>query len=117
LADLFLISEVHGGINKHAIFFHGLGGHPFETWRSSLEPKACWLHWLAEDIEGLAVWSVGYKASVSRWRGSAMHLTDRSTNVLERILLEPKLQNGELVLIGHSFGGLVITGCCGVGPN
>lgn len=37
-----------------------------------------------------------------------MHLVDRATNVLERILLEPKLQKGPIILIGHSFGGLVI---------
>jgi pimeloyl-ACP methyl ester carboxylesterase len=37
-----------------------------------------------------------------------MHLTDRATNVLERLLLEPSLQEGPLILIGHSLGGLVI---------
>jgi tetratricopeptide (TPR) repeat protein len=51
---------------------------------------------------------VGYDAAVSRWRGHAMHLPDRATNVLERLLAEPALADGPLVLIGHSLGGLLI---------
>jgi pimeloyl-ACP methyl ester carboxylesterase len=108
LADLFAISSVQREVAQHVILFHGLGGHPHDTWWSINEPKVCWPRWLAEDIQGLAVWSVGYEAAVSRWRGSAMHLTDRATNLLERILAEPKLQSGELILIGHSLGGVLI---------
>jgi hypothetical protein len=37
-----------------------------------------------------------------------MHLTDRATNVLARLLVEPGLAKGPLVLIGHSLGGLLI---------
>ena len=37
-----------------------------------------------------------------------MHLTDRATSLLERLLVEPELRDGPLILIGHSFGGLVI---------
>jgi pimeloyl-ACP methyl ester carboxylesterase len=108
LAELIDIPGTHGEVTSHVIFFHGLGGHPYDTWRSLIEPKVCWLQWLAEDIEGLAVWTIGYDSGVSRWRGHAMHLTDRAANLLERILLEPKLQTGEIALIGHSLGGLVI---------
>jgi len=108
LADLFAISEVKDKVTSHAIFLHGLGGHHYRTWCSLLDPNICWLQWLAEDIEGLAVWSVKYEAAVSRWHGSAMHLTDRATNVFKRILVEPKLKTGKIILIGHSYGGLVI---------
>lgn len=108
LADLLPIQGSHGEVNSHVIFLHGLGGDPDKTWQASGAGNICWLQWLAEDIEGLAVWSIGYDAAVSRWRGSAMHLTDRATNVLERILLESKLNDGEITLVGHSFGGLVI---------
>lgn len=108
MAELIAIAGVDGDVNSHVIFFHGLGGHPHSTWRALTEPKVCWPQWLAEDVEGLAVWTVGYDAAVSRWRGSAMHLPDRATNLLERILLEPKLKTGEIILIGHSLGGLVI---------
>ncbi len=37
-----------------------------------------------------------------------MHLTDRATNILARLLAEPALREGSLILIGHSLGGLVI---------
>jgi hypothetical protein len=37
-----------------------------------------------------------------------MNLPDRAKNVLDRILLEPKIKTGEIILIGHSLGGLVI---------
>lgn len=108
MAELIAIPGAHGDIACNVIFFHGLGGHPHKTWSVSSEPKVCWLQWLAEDIEGLGVWTVGYDAAASRWRGSAMPLADRATNVLQRILAEPRLQMGELVLIGHSLGGLLI---------
>jgi hypothetical protein len=65
-----------------------LGGHPYRTWGGS-DVKSCWLGWLADDIKGLAVWSIGYAAPISRWRGSAMHLSDRATNILARMLTEP----------------------------
>ena len=56
----------------------------------------------------MSVWTVGYDAAVSRWRGQAMHLTDRGMSILARLLDEPGIQQGEIVLIGHSLGGLVI---------
>jgi hypothetical protein len=108
LADLIALSEIHGEIASHVILFHGLRGDPHDTWRLTNQSKVCWPYWLAEDIQGLAVWTVGYEAAVSRWRGSAMHLTDRAANVLERILAEPKLETGEIILLGHSLGGLII---------
>jgi len=63
---------------------------------------------MSADIENLAVWTVGYQAATSRWLGNAMHLSDRATNVLERLLLEPSLRAGDITLIGHSLGGLLI---------
>jgi hypothetical protein len=37
---------------------------------------------------------VGYEAPVSGWHGSAMELTDRAANVLNRLLVEPDLGTG-----------------------
>lgn len=108
MANLYQIQGSQHEKNRHAIFIHGLGGDAYLTWQSSSDIKTCWLYWLDEDIHDLAVWTVAYGAAVSRWRGAAMHLADRAVNVLERILLEPQLQSGEIDLVGHSLGGLVI---------
>src|SRR5262245_39285723 len=108
MSKLFRIAGDIGKRRASAIFLHGLGGDPYGTWRSGPGDQAFWPRWLADDINGLAVWSVGYEAPVSRWRGSAMHLIDRATNILAGLLAEPALGKGQLILIGHSLGGLVI---------
>ena len=108
MSNLYQISAEISEETRHVIFFHGLGGDVYKTWQSSDDIKTCWLYWLDEDVHDLAVWTVAYEAAVSRWRGRAMHLADRSLNLLERILLEPKLQDGEINLVGHSLGGLTI---------
>jgi hypothetical protein len=108
MAELFKIAEARGEKRANAIFFHGLGGDAKSTWRAAPHESSFWPAWLAQDIEGLSVYSVGYEAPISRLGGSAMHLTDRAANVLARLLAEPALAQGSLVLIGHSFGGLVI---------
>jgi pimeloyl-ACP methyl ester carboxylesterase len=109
MADLFLIAEARGPKSANAVLFHGLGGNAKTTWQARLDDETSfWPAWLAQDIEGLSVYSVGYEAPVSRWRGSAMHLTDRATNVLAHLAVEPGLANDALILIGHSLGGLLI---------
>jgi predicted esterase len=83
MADLFPIAEARGPKTANIIFFHGLGGDAYGTWSADPKDKASlWPAWLAQDIEGLSVYSVGYEASVSGWNGSAMELTDRAANVL-----------------------------------
>jgi pimeloyl-ACP methyl ester carboxylesterase len=94
--------------SANVIFVHGLGGGARDTWQRASDPSSFWPLWLAEDIKGLMVYSVGYEAPISRWRGEAMHLTDRATSLLARLSVEPDLQHGPLILIGHSLGGLVI---------
>ncbi len=79
------------------------------AWASSRTlDKTFWPRWLADEDPTLAVYVIGYDAPVSRWRGTAMHLTDQATNVLNRLLAEPALARGPLILIGHSLGGLII---------
>jgi pimeloyl-ACP methyl ester carboxylesterase len=94
--------------SANVIFVHGLGGDPRDTWQRASDPSSFWPLWLAKDIKGLTVYSVGYEAPISRWRGEAMHLIDRATSLLARLSVEPELQNGPLILIGHSLGGLLI---------
>src|SRR5262245_60925605 len=94
----------------HALLFvHGLGGHHYDTWRCNAgrqswdADKTFWPRWLARDCENLAIYLVGYDAPVSRLRGTAMHLTDEAESILARILAEPGLARGRLILIGHSL--------------
>ncbi|PRC92091.1 esterase/lipase family protein [Solimicrobium silvestre] len=109
MADLIKISKNHHEKNSHVIFLHGLNGDPYESWGASQNSKKkFWPKWLEKDITDLTVWSIGYHAAISRWRGEAMHFTERATNILELILAEPNLKNGEIILIGHSMGGLII---------
>jgi pimeloyl-ACP methyl ester carboxylesterase len=109
MAELFPIAEARGPKTANVIFFHGLGGDAQGTWSADSKDKASfWPAWLAQDIEGLSVYSVGYEASVSGWNGSAMELTDRAANVLNLLLVNPDLGAGQLILVGHSLGGLVI---------
>jgi pimeloyl-ACP methyl ester carboxylesterase len=107
MANLVKIADSVGERCASAIFLHGLGGDAYWTWGGA-DVKSCWPSWLANDLKSLAVWTVGYEAPISRWRGSAMHLTDRARNILERLLAEPALRDGSLILIGHSLGGLII---------
>jgi tetratricopeptide (TPR) repeat protein len=109
MVDLFPIAEARGEKRANAIFFHGLGGDAHTTWQADkADETTFWPAWLTQDIHDLSVYSVGYEAPVSRWSGFAMHLTDRATNMLARLLVEPRLANGTFVLIGHSLGGLLI---------
>ena len=109
MAELFKIAEARGEKRANAIFFHGLDGDARTTWQADKQDKATfWPAWLAEDIEGLSVYSVGYEAPVSNWQGSAMELSDRAANVLNLLLVKADLGTGEVILAGHSLGGLVI---------
>lgn len=89
---------------KHVIFVHGLDGHAVDTWKSNDE--TLWPVWIGEDQKGTCVWSVGYDAK--KFGNDSMHLIRRGSNIFELLLTIPELQNGELVFVGHSFGGLVI---------
>jgi len=95
-------------LKANVVFLHGLGGHPLRTWQATRDEATLWPRWLAKDIDGLAVWSVGYEAPISRLQGTAMHLVDRAENILGRFLTQPELKDGRIILIGHSLGGLVI---------
>jgi tetratricopeptide (TPR) repeat protein/pimeloyl-ACP methyl ester carboxylesterase len=108
MAQIIHVGSGSGEKRANVIFLHGLGGDLRATWQNGPNDKSFWPRWLADDVPGLSVYSIGYEASVSRWRGTAMHLTDRAANVLARLLAEPELQSGQLILIGHSLGGLVI---------
>lgn len=109
MADLFCMSEQTVEVKRHVIFIHGLDGHYKNTWISANHNEDFWPNWLTQSLTDLDVWSISYEANISRWsKGHAMHFTDQAKNILERIMLEPSLSNGEIILVGHSLGGLVI---------
>lgn len=49
------------------IFVHGLGGHAYDTWRRAPDDNSFWPLWLAEDIAGLAVYTLACEAPPSNW--------------------------------------------------
>ncbi|MCS6211447.1 alpha/beta fold hydrolase [Shewanella baltica] len=109
MAELHLLSKSDGDIKTHVVFIHGLGGHYEKTWISSTPDKGFWPNWLSEDIDNIAIWSIGYLNPISRWRSpKAMHFTDRSKDILHRLNQEPLFRDGEIIFVGHSMGGLMI---------
>ncbi|WP_305830524.1 esterase/lipase family protein [Photobacterium leiognathi] len=89
---------------KHVIFVHGLDGHAIDTWKSNNE--TVWPVWIGEDQKSTFVWSVDYDAK--KFGNDSMHLVRRGSNIFELLLTIPELKDGEIILVGHSFGGLVI---------
>lgn len=90
------------------ILIHGLNGHFLDSWRHADAPSdACWPHWLSED-SGCDVYLLEYDASLSRWQHQAMPLPDQGDQVASLFSVHPALAERQLVLIGHSMGGLVI---------
>ena len=114
MSDLFKLAEIANEPSASVLFVHGLGGHPYDTWRCGDKRKpwgtddTFWPVWLARQSGTLAVYLIGYAAPVSRVRGTAMHFTDQATSILHRLLAEPNLEHGPLIFIGHSLGGLII---------
>ncbi|MGJ0511705.1 alpha/beta hydrolase [Methylocystis sp.] len=108
MAHFELLAPARGTHRASVIFFHGLGGDLHETWTSP--DSTVWPNWIAEDIDGLSIYLVGYEAPMSKWqgRGSGMHPVDHANAILQQLDTEPGLANGDLYLVGHSLGGLII---------
>jgi hypothetical protein len=103
LADLHLISNF-ASPTRHTVFIHGVRFSRKPVWMSSGDPPELWPRWLADEIPGLTVWSVEHNSAPTKWFGHAMPLVDRANNVLPRLLAEPRLAQGEIAFVTHSFG-------------
>src|SRR3712207_6318327 len=97
-----------GKARASVVFVHGLGGHAYGTWRRAAGDGSFWPVWLAEDVPGLAVYTLAYEAPPSIWLGTAMALQDRAVNVLESLLGAPGLRDGPVAFVCHSLGGLIV---------
>ncbi|MBF4354748.1 esterase/lipase family protein, partial [Vibrio anguillarum] len=93
---------------KHIVFIHGLGGHAEATWQSNNSEKVFWPVWLNEDIEDCSIWAIGYEAPKFAFLDAGMGIQDKAQNILELLLAEQRLSKGEIILVGHSLGGLII---------
>jgi hypothetical protein len=89
------------------VFVHGLDGDARTTWHPKDDASLFWPTWLAEDIPGVAVWSLGYEVNASAWRGSSMPLADRATNALATLETQG-LGSKPIIFICHSLGGLLV---------
>lgn len=91
------------------LFVHGLGGHSIATWHpaSSKENNDCWPFWLGRDLPIAGIWSLGYAASPSTWKGTSMPLADRAINILA-LLDTYDIGTRPLLFITHSLGGLLV---------
>ena len=90
------------------VFIHGLDGDAHETWMSRPQDRTTlWPVWVGED-SGCDCWVLGYDAALSRWRDAAMPLPDQGNTLLDRLDTRPELKGRQLILVGHSMGGLVI---------
>jgi tetratricopeptide (TPR) repeat protein len=86
------------------VFLHGLDGDARKSWTSG---DGFWPEWLADDVPGVAVWSVDYDAWSSGWRGRAMSMEDRAINVLAA-LQSRRIGKRPMVFVTHSMGGLIV---------
>jgi pimeloyl-ACP methyl ester carboxylesterase len=88
------------------VFVHGLDGSAETTWRNP-DTEFDFPVALGEDFSTVGIWVVNYDASSKQRDGNPLPIVDRSRVLLEQ-LKQRSLQENNLILIGHSLGGLVI---------
>ena len=92
----------------NVIFVHGLGGNVRSTWQpEGVQSNDYWLYWLSQKINDIGIWSYGYEAEPSKWKGYTMPLFDQASILLEFIQTK-KIDEKPLVFVAHSLGGLLV---------
>src|SRR5882672_2677797 len=108
MSRLIKIADWSGEKRGNVVFVHGLGGHPYDTWRRRADDGTFWPLWLAQDLKGLAVYSLGYASPPTNWIGTAMPLLDEAAHALRVLLNSEDLKTGPIAFICHSLGGLIV---------
>src|ERR1700730_2337234 len=84
MAQIIHVGRGSGDKRANVIFLHGFGGDLKGTWRHGLGDEFFWPRWLAEDVPGLAVYSLGHDPEQSRhcvqgaWRARKRHEAPRT---------------------------------------
>ena len=107
MANLFSINRPSlSRVTGEVIFVHGIRGDAKRTWHQLDRPDLFWLNWLAKDIPDLRIDAVEYDADFTEWKGFAMRLEERATNLID-LFRANNLGTSPLLLVCHSYGGLV----------
>ena len=89
------------------IFVHGLTGDHLATWTSPTN-QFFWPQYLGEDLKRVAVYTLGYPASVfTSWVRNKMNLFERASNVLEHFA-GVGIGQKPIVFVTHSLGGILV---------
>jgi tetratricopeptide (TPR) repeat protein len=94
------------------IFVHGVGGDPITTWchEGAEEDGYFWPQWIAEDIDGAAVYTLGYPADKAAWN-TGWPLAVAAVAVLNKLMVSRDLRKHSetpIAFVCHSLGGLII---------
>jgi len=92
VAQLIRIARNGDDQDHTVVFVHGLGGHPYNTWRRHREDQSFWPVWLAEDVPGLTVLTYGHSSPPTNWIGTAMPLLDEAALALQVFLASDDLR-------------------------
>lgn len=90
------------------VFVHGLNGDCEETWTSIRgSERWLWIKQLGLDSE-VSVWSFSYDAQMSNWIGDMLPIEHTADLLLEHLANEAEIQGRNLIMVGHSMGGLIV---------
>lgn len=76
--------------------------------RREVVEDSLWPVWLAQDLKGLAIFSLGYNSPATKWIGSAIPFLDEADNIFRLLLVDANLRDRPILFVCHSMGGLIV---------